>query len=113
MIGDIPEGDGLRELAEEGLRLERGKELAREAATLDRDTIIGGAALTEVFDSPGALGLDVALGDELPIEDQGDAARKRPKAEMIETGPFGKGAKNCMTSWPRRSGSPRPFRGIV
>jgi peptidyl-prolyl cis-trans isomerase D len=89
--GDIPDEDARRELAEDGVRLQRGKDLARAAATEDRDAVTGGAALTEVFDSPGALGLDVAPGDEDPIEDQDAPARSRPKAELVETGPFAKG----------------------
>ncbi len=89
--GDIAEADAMRELAEDGFRLQRGRELAKQAATEDREAIAGGAALTEVFDSPGALGLDVAPGDEDPIEDQDETPRARPKAELVETGPFGKG----------------------
>jgi peptidyl-prolyl cis-trans isomerase D len=89
--GDVPEDEALRELAEDGVRLERGKTLAREAATADRDAVLGGAALTEVFDNPDALGIDVAPGDEDPIEEAAEADADRPKAELVETGPFGKG----------------------
>lgn len=89
--GDIPEADAMRELAEDGFRMQRGRELAKQAATEDKDAVAGGAALTEVFESPDALGLDVAPGDEAPIEDQDAPPRARPKAELVETGPFGKG----------------------
>lgn len=109
--GDVPEAEALRELAEEGVRAQRGKELARQAATEDKDAILAGKPLGEVFETPDALGIDVAPGEDAPIEDQpvegaeptdeqndgpdaadDDAgAAARPKTAMTETGPFGRG----------------------
>lgn len=94
--GDVPEADALRELGEEALRTQKGKELARQAATEDMEAVLGGKPTSEVFDTSGALGIDVAPGEGEPIEDQpidGEAEKGggRPKVALTETGPFGKG----------------------
>ena len=90
--GDVPEEDALLELAEEGFKEARGKELARKAAEEDRDAVLAGKALGEVFDAP-ALGESGEL-EEAPVEGEGatptEAPRDRPKAPLRETGLFSK-----------------------
>jgi len=92
--GDVPEEDALLELAEEGFKEARGKELARKAAEEDRDAVLAGKALGEVFDAP-ALGESGEL-EEAPVEGEGEGAppteepRERPKAPLRETGLFSK-----------------------
>lgn len=81
--GDIPEADALPELAEEGLRREKGRALAKTAAQEDLAAIVAGAALTDVFRGGSALG-----GDGGGIEDARDA---RKRVELSETGSFAKG----------------------
>lgn len=67
--GDVAEADALRELAEEALRGERGRDLARQAASEALEAIKGGKRMNELFqgdamgfDRPGieALGLEAA-----------------------------------------------------
>ena len=99
--GDVPEADALFELAEEAVRTQKGKELARQAATEDKDAVLAGTPTSEVFDTSGALGIDVAPGEGTPIEDQaiegegkegtGATRKGRPKVALTETGPFGRG----------------------
>jgi hypothetical protein len=94
--GDVPEADALAELAEDAVRTQKGKELARQAANEDKDLVLAGTPTSEVFDTSGALGIDVAPGEDAPIEDrplEGEAAGKRgrPKVALTETGPFGRG----------------------
>ncbi|MBX7079447.1 MAG: SurA N-terminal domain-containing protein [Nannocystaceae bacterium] len=81
--GDIAEADALPELAEEGVRREKGLALARTAAQEDLDMIAGGAALTDVFAGGSAL------GGEGGIEQAGRDARR--KVQLDETGSFAKG----------------------
>ncbi len=89
--GDVPEEDALRELAVEAIKQSKGKALAKVAAEEDRDAVLGGKALDEVFSAPGATpGLeDTPIDGEAPTE---AAAPARPKAELRETGLFSKAA---------------------
>ena len=89
--GDVPEEDALRELTVEAIKQSKGKELAKVAAEEDRDAVLGGKSLDEVFAAPGATpGIeDAAIDGETPA----DAAKPaRPKAELRETGLFSKSA---------------------
>ncbi len=91
--GDVPEEDALRELAVEAIAQSKGKELAKVAAEEDRDAVLGGASIDDVFAAPGA----VAGLEDAPIdgEDSGDgetAKPARPKAELRKTGLFSKSA---------------------
>jgi parvulin-like peptidyl-prolyl isomerase len=81
--GDVPEDAALLELAEEGLRRSKGKQLASVAAEEDLAAINGGAALTDVFAGGSAL------GQEGGIEQAGSDARR--KVALEETGSFAKG----------------------
>jgi peptidyl-prolyl cis-trans isomerase D len=103
--GDVPEEDALRELAAEAIKQEKGKALARVAAEEDRDAVLDGKPLDDVFAAPGAAqGLEDAPidgeaspeGDAPDGEGESEAAapRKpaRPKAELRETGLFSKSA---------------------
>ncbi|MCR9163388.1 MAG: SurA N-terminal domain-containing protein [Nannocystaceae bacterium] len=90
--GDVPEEDALRELAAEAIKRDKGKALARIAAEEDRDAVLEGKSLDDVFASPGA-----ATGlEDAPIEGEpsaeGQAKPARPKAELRETGLFSKSA---------------------
>ncbi len=92
--GDVPEEDALAELAAEAIKEAKGKALARVAAEEDRDAVLGGKALGEVFDAPG-LGGDSGGLEDAPIEGEAEAADPgaqpaRPKAQLRETGSFGK-----------------------
>jgi parvulin-like peptidyl-prolyl isomerase len=109
--GDVPKVDALRELAEEGVRDQLGRDLARRAAEEDGNAVAGGTPLAEVFSQPGALGETTLFGgtsiEDLPLEGEPsegepsegtptaptDAAAgiARPKAELRSTGPFAKG----------------------
>ncbi len=80
--GDIDEAGALPELAEEGVRRSKGRELARAAAEEDLAAIAAGAALTDVFSGGSALGGD-------GIEQAGTDARR--KVRLDETGSFAKG----------------------
>lgn len=90
--GDVPEEESLRELAIEAIQESKGKALAKVAAEEDRDAVLGGASIDDVFAEPGAVpGLEDAPieGDEAaPAE----AKPARPKAELRETGLFSKSA---------------------
>ncbi|MGH1341580.1 MAG: peptidylprolyl isomerase [Nannocystales bacterium] len=92
--GDVPEEDALRELAAEAIAQSKGKALAKAAAEEDRDAVLGGASIDDVFAAPGAVpGLEDAAidgeeGDSTPAE----AKPARPKAELRETGLFSKSA---------------------
>ncbi|MBL8942169.1 MAG: SurA N-terminal domain-containing protein [Myxococcales bacterium] len=81
--GDIDEAGALPELAEEGVRRSKGRELARAAAEEDLAAIAAGAALTDVFAGGSALGGDAG------IEQAGTDARR--KVRLDETGSFAKG----------------------
>lgn len=91
--GDVPEEDALRELAIEAVQESKGKALARVAAEEDRDAVLGGKSVDDVFAAPGAAaGLEDAA-----IEGDGEAAPAeakpaRAKAELRETGLFSKSA---------------------
>lgn len=103
--GDVPEADALRELAAEAIRQEKGKALARVAAEEDRDAVLDGKSLDDVFAAPGAAqGLEDAPiegeaspdGEAAPGEDAPESTTPpkpaRPKAELRETGLFSKSA---------------------
>jgi hypothetical protein len=113
-VGDVPKDEALRELAEEGVREQLGRELARRAAEEDQNAVAGGTPLTEVFSQPGALGETTVFGgkpiEDLPVEGEpaegepvegaagepappaeAEGALARPKAELQSTGPFVKG----------------------
>ena len=103
--GDVPEDAALRELAEEGLRDQLGRDLARRAAEEDQNAVAGGTPLTEVFSQPGALGETTLFSgkpiEALPVEGapaEGApadpiAGASRPKAELRSTGGFVKGQR--------------------
>ncbi len=104
--GNVPMEAALRELAEEGVREQQGRELARRAAEEDQNAVAGGTALGEVFAQPGALGETTLFGgkriEDLAIQGEGEgkaapsdpaAGLPRPKAELRSTGPFVKGAR--------------------
>lgn len=114
--GDVPKEDALRELAEDDVREQLGRELARRAAEDDQNAIAGGTPIGDVFAQPGALGETTLFGGK-PIEDlavEGAPAKgepgeakpgegapaapadpaaglSRPKAELRSTGPLAKG----------------------
>lgn len=90
--GDVPEEESLRELAIEAIQESKGKALAKVAAEEDRDAVLGGASIDDVFAEPGAVpGLEDAPieGDEAAPAETKPA---RPKAELRETGLFSKSA---------------------
>ena len=100
--GDVSEEDALRELAAEAIKQEKGKALARVAAEEDRDAVLDGKSLDDVFAAPGAVqGLEDApiegessegeAGSEGAAEGSGPKPA-RPKAELRETGLFSKSA---------------------
>lgn len=105
--GDVDKADALRELAEEGLRDQLGRELARRAAEEDQNAVVGGTPLGEVFSQPGAVGETTLFAgapiEAIPVEGEGAgatpaasdpaAARTRPKAELHSTGPLVKGQR--------------------
>ncbi len=105
--GDVPKPDALRELAEEGVREQLGRDLARRAAEEDGNAVAGGTALADVFSQPGALGETTLFGgkriEDLAVEGAPPegavrpvdtaAGLVRPKAELRSTGPFAKGQK--------------------
>ncbi len=92
--GDVPEEDALRELAVEAIKQSKGKALATRAAEEDRDAVLGGKSLDEVFAAPGAVpGLeDAPIDAEAPSDAVQTPAASRPKAELRETGLFSKAA---------------------
>lgn len=93
--GDVPEDEALRELAAEAIKQEKGKALARVAAEEDRDAVLGGKSLDEVFAAPGAVqGLEDAPieGEASPAPPEGSEGTTRPQAELRETGLFSKSA---------------------
>jgi peptidyl-prolyl cis-trans isomerase D len=80
--GDISEADALPELAEDGVRVEKGEQLARTAAEEDLSALKSGAALGDVFSGGSALG-----GSE-GVESNGS---KDVRVELDDTGSFPKG----------------------
>lgn len=92
--GDVPEDDALRELAVEAIKQSKGKALAKVAAEEDRDAVLGGKAMDEVFGAPGAIpgGLEDAPIEGEETGETTDAQSPRPKAELRETGLFSKSA---------------------
>lgn len=91
--GDVPEEDALRELAIEAIAQSKGKELAKVAAEEDRDAVLDGASIDDVFAAPGAVpGLEDAPIDGEDAGDGETAKPARPKAELRKTGLFSKSA---------------------
>jgi peptidyl-prolyl cis-trans isomerase D len=82
--GDVPQEDALKELAEEGFKVARGKELAREAAEEDLATLGEGKDAAEVFASPGGI-------ENIEVETEDAAGPPRTKVALRETGIFSKG----------------------
>ena len=87
--GDVAKDDALIELAEQGLSLELGRALSKQAAEEALLALKNGKTMDELFAAPAALGegggiedLDTASGDA-PSEDE------RP--QMRSTGSFGRG----------------------
>jgi len=70
--GDVPKADALRELAEEGVREQLGRELARRAAEEDQNAVAGGTPLGDVFMPQGGMGETTLFGgkaiESLPVE---------------------------------------------
>lgn len=99
--GDVPKEAALRELAEEGLREQLGRELARRAAEEDQNAVAAGNPLGEVFSQQGVMGETTLFGgkpiEALPLAGEGKPASDpmagavRPKAELRSTGGFVKG----------------------
>lgn len=66
--GDVPKDAALRELADEGLREQLARDLARRAAEEDQNAVAAGTPLTDVFSQQGVLGETTLFGGK-PIED--------------------------------------------
>jgi parvulin-like peptidyl-prolyl isomerase len=81
--GDVPEADALRELAEEAVARDKGKELARAAAEEDLAAVGGGTPVGQVFAS------ETEGIEGLPLDTK--APGEREKVAIRETGMFGKG----------------------
>lgn len=87
--GDVPQEEALRELAEDGVMRERGKELARLAAAEALQALKDGKKLTELFKSPDALGLGEPGIDALPVVGEVGSAKELAKGpELRVTGLF-------------------------
>jgi hypothetical protein len=108
--GDVPNEAALRELADEGLREQLARDLARRAAEEDQNAVAAGTPLTDVFSQQGVLGettlfggkpieaLAVEGGETEPAEPAAAssdpfAGVSRPKAELRSTGGFVKGQR--------------------
>ncbi len=89
--GDVDEADALRELAEEGVKAERGKALAKQAANEALLAIKEGKAMSELFALPDALGLGGEGIDTLGLPGEEPVA-KDDRPAMKVTGLFAKGA---------------------
>lgn len=89
--GDVALEGALPELAEEAIKADKAKQLAKQAAEADLAAVKEGKPLGKVFEGAGALG---ETGDT-PIEEldteTGQAAGSDYEAELRETGLFGKG----------------------
>ncbi len=92
--GDVPEEDALRELAIEAIKENKGKALAKVAAQEDRDAVLAGESIDEVFAASGEIpGLeDAAIEGDADAEGATPTPAKpaRVKAELRETGLFSK-----------------------
>lgn len=90
--GDVAQEDALRELAEEGVMRERGKQLARQAAAEALQALKDGKKLAELFKGPDALGQDRPGIDALPVEGEGELGgsptTQGTKPELRVTGLF-------------------------
>lgn len=87
--GDVPEEDALRELTVDAIKASKGQALAKVAAEEDRDAVLGGKSIDDVFAAPGATpGIEDAPVDGETPADVAKPARK--KAELRETGLFSK-----------------------
>mgnify|MGYP005851670399 CR=1 FL=1 len=87
--GDVAEAEALRELAEEALMRERGRDLARQAAREALAAIQGGKRMSDLFASAEALGFDRPGIEALPIgEATAPGGEERPQLRI--TGLFAK-----------------------
>jgi len=88
--GDVAEHDALRELALEAIKQSKGKALAKVAAEEDRDAVLGGKSLDDVFAAPGAAaaGIEDATIDGEGTPEGEPAKPARAKVELRETGLF-------------------------
>lgn len=68
--GDVTQEEALRELAEEAVMRERGKELAKQAAAEALQALKDGKKLTDLFKSPDAMGQDKPGIDALGLADE-------------------------------------------
>ena len=86
--GDVPQEDALRELAEEGVVKEKGKELARLAAKEALQALKDGKKMTELFKGSDAMGLDAPGIDSLPVGEVGKVEPEKKGPELRVTGLF-------------------------
>lgn len=87
--GDVTQEEALRELAEDGVMKERGKELARLAAKEALQALKDGKKLTEMFKAPDAMGLGAPGIDGLPVDGEvGAPVTEKKGPELRVTGLF-------------------------
>lgn len=86
--GDVAQDEALRELAEEGVVQERGKELARLAAKEALQALKDGKKLTELFKAPDAMGLGSPGIDGLPVDGEVGKVEEKKGPELRVTGLF-------------------------
>jgi len=86
--GDVAQDEALRELAEEGVVQERGKELARLAAKEALQALKDGKKLTELFKTPDAMGLGSPGIDGLPVDGEVGKVEEKKGPELRVTGLF-------------------------
>jgi len=85
----VAQEEALRELAEEGVVKEKGKELARLAAKESLQALKDGKKLTDLFKAPDAMGLDAPGIDGLPVDAEiGEPEAKKKGPELRVTGLF-------------------------
>lgn len=86
--GDVAEDEALRELAEERIKIDHGKDLAKQAASEALLALKGGKTMAEMFDKPDALGGGGI--EQLPIDPEIGPASAGPvnQPKMRVTGLF-------------------------
>jgi hypothetical protein len=85
----VTQEEALRELAEDGVMKERGKELARLAAKEALQALKDGKKLTEMFKAPDAMGLGAPGIDGLPVDGEiGATVTEKKGPELRVTGLF-------------------------
>lgn len=87
--GDVAEEEALRELAEEAVIRERGRDLARQDAKEALEAIKGGKKLTELFKAPDPLGLGEGI-EALPLGEVTPPQPSSDRPELRVTGLFAK-----------------------